>query len=67
MQKLLQQMDGVNNRPIREDEAAEPLRNYKKVFIQRDYAEGMPVRYSTKFPPELEGRVSKRFLCLIID
>ena len=59
MQELFQQMDGVNNLPIREDEAAEPMRNYKKVFIQRDYTDGMAVRYSTKFPPELEGRVSK--------
>lgn len=55
-------MDGVNNRPLREDEAGEPLRNYKKVFIQRDYADGMAVRYSTKFPPELEGRVHYRII-----
>lgn len=29
-----------------------------KVFIQRDYSEGTVVKFQTRFPPELEGRVS---------
>ena len=29
----------------------------KKVFIQRDYADGTAVQFQTKFPPELEGKV----------
>lgn len=32
--------------------------NYMKVFIQRDYSEGTSVKFQTRFPPELEGRVS---------
>lgn len=28
-----------------------------KVFIQRDYSEGTSVKFQTKFPPELEGKV----------
>lgn len=28
-----------------------------KVFIQRDYSEGTVVRFQTRFPAELEGRV----------
>lgn len=29
-----------------------------KVFIQRDYSEGTVVKFQTRFPTELEGRVS---------
>lgn len=29
-----------------------------KVFIQRDYSEGTVVKFQTRFPQELEGRVS---------
>lgn len=29
-----------------------------KVFIQRDYSEGTLVKFQTRFPQELEGRVS---------
>lgn len=29
-----------------------------KVFIQRDYSEGTIVKFQTRFPSELEGRVS---------
>lgn len=32
-----------------------------KVFIQRDYSEGTMVKFQTRFPPELEGRVSGIF------
>lgn len=28
-----------------------------KVFIQRDYSEGTVVKFQTRFPSELEGRV----------
>ena len=28
------------------------------MFIQRDYSEGTSVKFQTKFPPELEGKVS---------
>lgn len=28
-----------------------------KVFIQRDYSEGTIVKFQTRFPTELEGRV----------
>lgn len=30
---------------------------YMKVFIQRDYSDGTSVKFQTRFPPELEGRV----------
>lgn len=34
---------------------------YMKVFIQRDYSDGTSVKFqSTRFPPELEGRVRRR-------
>jgi hypothetical protein len=29
-----------------------------KVFIQRDYSEGTVVKFQTRFPQELDGRVS---------
>lgn len=28
-----------------------------KVFVQRDYSEGTLVKFQTRFPQELEGRV----------
>lgn len=31
---------------------------YMKVFVQRDYSDGTSVKFQTRFPPELEGRVS---------
>ena len=31
-----------------------------KVFIQRDYSEGTTCKFQTKFPSELESRVSRR-------
>ncbi|RWS31488.1 golgin subfamily A member 7-like protein [Leptotrombidium deliense] len=33
---------------------------YKKVFIQRDYTEGSGVKFSNKFPPELEGLIDRQ-------
>ncbi|XP_064630420.1 golgin subfamily A member 7-like isoform X2 [Lineus longissimus] len=30
-----------------------------KVFVQRDYTDGTIVRFSTKFLPELEGKIEK--------
>jgi len=30
-----------------------------KVFIQRDYSEGTSVKFQTKFPPELEGKIER--------
>jgi hypothetical protein len=34
------------------------LRN-RAVFVQRDYSNGVGVRFETKFPPELEGRIGR--------
>lgn len=33
-----------------------------KVFVQRDYSEGTLVKFQTRFPQELEGRVSKKVI-----
>lgn len=35
-----------------------PQPTYMKIFIQRDYSDGTSVKFQTRFPPELEGRVS---------
>lgn len=32
--------------------------NCTKVFVQRDYNDGTTVKFSTKFPQELEGKVT---------
>ena len=40
--------------------AAATQPNYMKVFIQRDYSEGTSVKFQTRFPPELESRVSHK-------
>jgi len=37
-----------------------------KVFIQRDYSEGTQVRFQTKFPSELEGKVRMRPWCVTV-
>ena len=34
-------------------------RNVKKIFVQRDYTRGTGVRFSTDFPRDLTGKVSK--------
>eukprot|EP00918_Siedleckia_nematoides_P095897 GHVU01210445.1.p2 GENE.GHVU01210445.1~~GHVU01210445.1.p2 ORF type:complete len:144 (+),score=17.60 GHVU01210445.1:33-464(+) len=31
-----------------------------KVFIQRDYSEGTSVKFQTKFPQELEGKIERQ-------
>lgn len=36
-----------------------PTQQGIKVFIQRDYSEGTAVKFQTRFPPELEERVSE--------
>lgn len=40
-----------------------PTQQGIKIFIQRDYSEGTAVKFQTRFPPELEDRVSES-LCL---
>ncbi|GAB1603912.1 golgin subfamily A member 7-like [Argonauta hians] len=42
-----------------EDISRVPQPNGIKVFIQRDYTDGTPVRFQSKFPPELEGRIER--------
>lgn len=37
--------------------------SFMKVFVQRDYSEGTTVKFQTRFPQELESRVS--FLLMI--
>jgi len=32
---------------------------HTKVFIQRDFADGITVKFQTRYPPELEGRVDR--------
>lgn len=39
--------------------------NYLKVFVQRDYSDGTSVKFQTRFPAELEGRVSQPRLLLL--
>ncbi|XP_059098320.1 golgin subfamily A member 7-like [Tigriopus californicus] len=34
--------------------------NCKKIFVQRDYSEGCGVRFLTRFPSELEGRIDQQ-------
>lgn len=34
--------------------------NCRKVFVQRDYSEGSGVRFATRFPVELEGKIDKQ-------
>ena len=41
-----------------DDMARIPPPHCTKVFIQRDYSEGTAVRFQTKFPQELDGKVS---------
>lgn len=36
-----------------------PTQQGIKIFIQRDYSEGTAVKFQTRFPPELENRVSE--------
>ncbi|RUS82784.1 hypothetical protein EGW08_009448 [Elysia chlorotica] len=32
---------------------------HTKVFIQRDFSDGIAVKFQTRYPPELEGRVDR--------
>nr|XP_053631713.1 golgin subfamily A member 7B-like isoform X2 [Cherax quadricarinatus] len=49
----------VNHGTPLEDLAGSRSAGCLKVFIQRDYSEGTSVRFQTKFPPELEGKIEK--------
>lgn len=40
---------------------------YMKVFIQRDYSDGTSVKFQTRFPPELEGRVNEHNILSFSD
>merc|ERR1712142_1070175 len=42
-----------------EDLAGNRAQGCLKVFLQRDYSEGTSVKFQTKFPPELEGKIEK--------
>jgi len=43
--------------------AAESInRGFQKVYIQRDYSEGIAVQFQKKFPLELEGKISRSTL-----
>lgn len=44
-----------NGRSTEADQMAPPP--CLKVFVQRDYSEGTVVKFQTRFPTELEGRV----------
>jgi len=33
--------------------------NCRKVFVQRDFSEGSGVRFATRFPQELEGKIDR--------
>jgi len=32
---------------------------HTKVFVQRDFTDGVAVKFQTRFPPELEGRIDR--------
>ena len=34
--------------------------NCRKVFVQRDFSEGSGVRFATRFPVELEGKIDRQ-------
>ena len=36
------------------------LANCKKLYVQRDYSEGTAVRFQTRFPAELEGKIERQ-------
>ncbi|GBP51253.1 Golgin subfamily A member 7 [Eumeta japonica] len=37
-----------------------PTQQGVKIFIQRDYSEGTAVKFQTRFPQELEGRIDRQ-------
>ena len=45
------------NTGVRMSQPGTPQLNYMKVFVQRDYSDGTSVKFQTRFPAELEGRV----------
>lgn len=54
---------GDNNRPsevaITINVNGVPVTPIQRVFLQRDYREGVAIRFMTDFPPELTGRVRR--------
>jgi hypothetical protein len=38
-----------------------------KLFIQRDYSEGIAVKFQERFPSELEGKVNNKFFFLSLS
>ena len=46
---------------------AEPTtKTVQKVYIQRDYSDGTAVQFAQKFPPELEGKLSRHEMLEVI-
>ncbi|KAL5022765.1 hypothetical protein ScPMuIL_001920 [Solemya velum] len=45
-----------------DDLARIPSSQCAKVFIPRDYSDGTTVRFVTKYPPELDGRIDPKLL-----
>ncbi|XP_002131890.2 golgin subfamily A member 7 [Ciona intestinalis] len=39
-------------------QSADELQVRKRIFLQRDFSNGMAVRFQTRFPSELDGRVN---------
>jgi len=52
----MQTMETAENHPIQ-----------KRIFIQRDYSQGMVVKFQTRFPPELDDRVSYNKYCVFMS
>lgn len=44
-----------------------PTQQGTKIFIQRDYSEGTAVKFQTRFPPELEDRVSESHIVYLMS
>lgn len=44
-----------------------PTQQGTKIFIQRDYSEGTAVKFQTRFPPELEDRVSESHIIYLMS
>ncbi|CAG5118010.1 unnamed protein product [Candidula unifasciata] len=36
-----------------------PRSPHTKVFVQRDFSDGISVKFQTRYPPELEGRIDR--------
>jgi len=48
-------------------EVSPPLNSYQKVFIQRDYSDGTNVKFQTKFPQDLEGKIDRPSFDLLVN